>query len=323
MIRTTLASLTDDQIASAYNSVYTGYLMPFNVDAGWVRRMVKQYAIAVAHSPVWLDAADEPIAMAALGVRNAAGWVGGFGVAPPYRGRGLSHELAAGLLACARSAGVSRLTLEVIAHNTPAIRVYARAGFARTRDLLILARTEPSPAPGPIAAVGDGDATPELIAARARMAAPAPAWQRDWRSLRAIAGLRALVAGSPSTPQAVAFYRQTEDGLRLVDLAAENEDAGRDLVAALVRRAPQLPLVIDNEPQNSLLLPALRDAGWREIMRQHEMAIDIDGPGLPLATEGDDAIDDGQVDGNLVKRQWIDRVQVGAEDGDVAEHAGP
>lgn len=65
------------------------------------------------------------------GVSGARGWGGGFGVAPRYRGQGMSHGLMGALLDHARRIGVRDVALEVLVQNAPAIRTY-KGGASRT-----------------------------------------------------------------------------------------------------------------------------------------------------------------------------------------------
>ena len=51
-------------------------------------------------------------------------------VLPAQRGRGVGQALLAACEAHARERGCCKLTLEVLANNAPAMRAYARAGFA-------------------------------------------------------------------------------------------------------------------------------------------------------------------------------------------------
>ena len=45
MNRTMLDTLDHNRIADAFNTVYTGYFMPFNVDAQWVARLPERNGI--------------------------------------------------------------------------------------------------------------------------------------------------------------------------------------------------------------------------------------------------------------------------------------
>src|SRR3954451_16192561 len=135
MRQTTLATLTFQGVADAFNLVYTGYFVPTNVSAHGARSHVEAGDIALDASPLWLDDTGAVVGFAALGVRGLRGWVGGFGVAPAYRGQGVSQGLIGALLEQARGLGIGEVALEVLVQNAPAIRTYERAGFVHRRDL--------------------------------------------------------------------------------------------------------------------------------------------------------------------------------------------
>lgn len=102
-----------------------------------------QYAIHVAAndidlgaSPIWYDRDGNLVAAAVLGVREKRGWIGGFGIVPAHRGRGLGHALLADVLERAWSLDLESVTLEVLAQNTAARRTYVAGGFMQTRLLV-------------------------------------------------------------------------------------------------------------------------------------------------------------------------------------------
>lgn len=51
--QTTLATLTDQEMADAFNRVYTDYVAPFTVNAQGLRQHVDTMEIALDHSPLW------------------------------------------------------------------------------------------------------------------------------------------------------------------------------------------------------------------------------------------------------------------------------
>ncbi|AUG76835.1 N-acetyltransferase [Kitasatospora sp. MMS16-BH015] len=53
----------------------------------------------------------------------------GLAVSPDARGRGVGQALVEAACAAARAEGARRITLRVLAHNTPARRLYGRCGF--------------------------------------------------------------------------------------------------------------------------------------------------------------------------------------------------
>jgi hypothetical protein len=230
--------------------------------------------IALPESPFWRAEDGAIVGMAMLGVRGERGWIGGFGIAAPYRGRGLSHQLIEDVIERARRLGLAGLQLEVITTNHGAIRVYERAGFVHRRDLLILAR-------GPDASTLEVDTTVVRTADPARLiayrpaGASAPAWQREAPSLGSPSSLEGLVVGVPEAPLALVLSRSTGDAARVADLAAVDQESALAVLSALIERHAGSPLTILNEPEGAATLPALFDLGWREIMRQHELALTL------------------------------------------------
>jgi ribosomal protein S18 acetylase RimI-like enzyme len=275
MRHTTLAMLSFQGIADAFNLVYTGYFVPSTVDEERARYHMEAGDIALDASPLWLDEAGAVVSLAALGVRGARGWVGGFGVAPAYRGQGISHALIGALLESARRIGLRDVALEVLVQNTPAIRAYTRAGFAHRRDLRTFRSEQP------VAADNGNEVHPAdpaaLLSHRARIGVPPP-WQREPGSLAKTPGLEGLACGISDDPRAFLIYRASDSAVTLIDIAAPDADAALQLVDALARRCPGRPMRLTNEPEESPVCAALDSLGWTEIIRQHEMVCPLPTP---------------------------------------------
>jgi ribosomal protein S18 acetylase RimI-like enzyme len=262
-----------DALAAAFTLVYTDYFTPAQVDAAWARRHVRANDIRLELSPLWLDERGEVVALAMLGVRGERGWIGGFGVAPAYRGQGMSHELTRTTLDIARVVGLRQVQLEVITRNERAIGVYERAGFRRTRDLRIFS-ARPDVA-GQVARA-DVAATPTddvnaLLDQRARVSTIQPAWQREPASLAADDSLQALVLGTATRPDGYAVFRVGPSALSLTDVAVADADRAADLLGALAHVHPGRGMSLVNEPEESPLSDLLGQLGWDEPLRQHEM----------------------------------------------------
>lgn len=67
--------------------------------------------------------------------RDGAGSIQNLGILPGWRGRGLGEALLLQALHGFRQAGLGRARLEVTAQNDPAIRLYHRLGFRRSKTL--------------------------------------------------------------------------------------------------------------------------------------------------------------------------------------------
>jgi GNAT superfamily N-acetyltransferase len=271
MRETTLATLDFPEIGAAFTAVYAGYLHPVSVDGHAIRQHISVHDIDRAHSPIWLDDADEVIALALLGVRGDAGWVGGFGVVPAHRGRGVSHQLMARVQEIAGGLGLRTLWLEVLTQNAPAIHTYQRAGFAPVRDLRILRSPIPA-APADTAGALLLEADPAvLLRERERITPVRPVWQRAPQSLARVSGLSGLALGSPAASQAYAIVRPPVDAISLADIATPDAATVLPLIGALAARFPDRALYLSNEPAESPVCAALDRLGWTEPMRQHEM----------------------------------------------------
>jgi len=273
--QTMLDTLDDTALATAFNLVYADYMVPVNVDGAWIRQHVTRCDIALEHSPLWLNDDGAVVGLALLGVRGERGWLGGFGIAPAYRGKSISRTLCEAVLRSARHVGLNEIQLEVITSNAKAIRTYEQAGFAHHRDLLILTRP-----PGTVTldvdttAAVEADPT-ELMRSRLTMATAAPPWQYEPASYAGAPDLRGLVVGDPTAPLAMCLFRASTTGARIADVAALDVISAQTVLAGLIERIPDQSLTITNLPDGSEALPAFFATGWVESMRQHEMLVHL------------------------------------------------
>src|SRR5215207_2407480 len=135
--------------------------------------MVEASDLELGSSPLAaLDGA--PAGFALLGVRGADGWIGGMGVVPEARRRGLGRALMEAAVEAARGRGVRVLRLEVLEQNEPAARLYRQLGFGHERDLDVWSLAGGAP-PVADAAPVDVDDAHAWIGSRRRSREP---WQR-------------------------------------------------------------------------------------------------------------------------------------------------
>ncbi|HEX8293076.1 MAG TPA: GNAT family N-acetyltransferase [Pyrinomonadaceae bacterium] len=267
------AAVSLEAFAAAFTAAFEGYPVPVVVDSVWLARRARYEQHDLQNSLVAFDGA-EAVGMAVLAARGERGWVGGFGVVPRWRGRGLARRLMSELVGRARSSGLRRLSLEVLRGNTAALRLYERAGMHVTRDLLVMER----PAEWRAAATPRGAAPREAPAAEllehfTRLHPEPPAWQREPASLWA-AKLSGLYLGPRSRPRAYALVKHTaEDEAHLSDLAAADARQARAVCAALGRLGRTLR--IQNEPERSPYVAPLLEHGFVEVLRQHEMTMEL------------------------------------------------
>jgi len=207
---------------------------------------------------VRLDEDGGLVALALLAIRDARAWIGGFGVIPHARGRGVGRRCAEAAMGAARTVGATSLELEVLGGNAAARRLYERVGFVAVDELDVWERT----------AAGE-PRTLELVERSerdVRRIGPAPTWQREARTVArsgpsaeiSVAGGRAFIV--PAGPTSY----------HVLDVEAENDRAARELCDRLaIGRSMRLL----NESRTSLFSSALAKAGWRVAHRQLRMRI--------------------------------------------------
>jgi len=125
--------------AQILNRSYVDYYVPMRLSPDQMTSIDRFYDIDLDRSVVAISD-HERVGMALLSVRGDRGWISGVGVLAEHRRRGIASAMVRRLVEGARQAGVREISLEVIAQNTPAWRLYAEAGFDVTRELLLWRR---------------------------------------------------------------------------------------------------------------------------------------------------------------------------------------
>jgi ribosomal protein S18 acetylase RimI-like enzyme len=260
------------ELTAFWNLGYTDYFVPIIFSEAMFARWMKQGAFDLDHSLV-LMSEGELVGFSFLGVRNGRGWIGGFGIAPAFRGQGHAARLFADHVNLMRDMGLDHAQLEVITRNW-AQKVYARAGFATTRTLSVFNGPMPSGTTMPEGVSPAHGA--DLLTHHARLHASVPAcWQRESEyllSVPPVAPFQGLFTGPAECPTGYLVYAvPTEGQVRIVDAAASGEAEAGALVTALAACQPGATVTLSNEPQGSPLNQAMLALGVREHDTQYEM----------------------------------------------------
>jgi GNAT superfamily N-acetyltransferase len=232
---------------AALERAYEGYPAEVRFSELGLAAFLSRHDIDAERSPLWFSG-SEPAAIALLGFRGKNAWIGGFGVASSFRGRGLSHGFFEQVVTEARAAGASHVELEVLEQNAAARTVYERAGFLTTREVKYFERAgrEFEAANGTLVAVSE--LAPRIAEP------PGTAWQSRIRTILGMENPLACVAGDPQRPDAFAFFNRYDDAV-VVYLADGKPDAlgpliegiarpGERTIAANVRRGSACDIVL-------------------------------------------------------------------------------
>jgi GNAT superfamily N-acetyltransferase len=264
--RSTFAQAAIGEGAAALNRVFEAYRIPITFSSDQLHLHMSYNDVEPGISPLWYDSDGNFLAAALLAIRGTRAWIGGFGVAPPYRERGHAKMLLDSVLETARARGVHAIQLEVLQENMPAFQLYSRSGFQIARTLHSFETT-----------VEEGNrAAGFVMVSAADLIAEAdevqPCWQRERATLRHGAVSTAVSNGK----DAYALFRYNAQVAQVLKLKAPNPQTLDTLAAAICENRPFQSVMILNEPEDSAITQYARDAGWLEPFTQYEMLMRLD-----------------------------------------------
>lgn len=265
MRRASFAEAATGEGASALNRVFERYLVPITFSSEQLHLHMTYNDVDAAASPLWYDDERNVLAAALLAIRGKRGWIGGFGVAPEYRGRGYAVELLQTLERTARARGLESIQLEVLADNAPAIASYRNAGFEIARTLRSFERLiEDSEKPR-----GFVTAHPsEFIG----MPDPArPCWQRERATLRN----GAVSTGVTDTHGNYALFRFNSQAAQVLKVDAQDPKHLDILAHAIAAGKDFQSVMLLNEPEESRISDYAIKAHWSEPFVQYEMLLKL------------------------------------------------
>lgn len=241
----------------------------------WFADHVARNDIDLDVSPRW-TVEGELSAFALLAFREDRAWIGGFGVAPRFRGEGMGGVCVADTLRIVREAGATTVELEVLEQNLAAIALYERGGFEQIGELVAWRREPRSlPRTGADGTISTSPRDAAGVAATARR--PSTCWQREPRSVAAAAPFVTLTIGDEWNPAAYAFVRRGGPrGDVLLDAGARDDSAAHALVDALDAQFAEHDIRLINEPPHGPLDEALSSHPlWDPIARQRRMRVKL------------------------------------------------
>lgn len=129
-----LGNTSDNEVTSAFLSAFSDYGMALDAEA--LRAMFKRRGARFdLSSGAFADGRLVSFIINGIGVYNgvATAYDTGTGTLPGYRGLGLTDKIFERCSAELAAAGVRRYLLEVLTHNTAAVKIYTRQGFEISR----------------------------------------------------------------------------------------------------------------------------------------------------------------------------------------------
>ncbi len=270
------------QLVKAINLAYRNYFVPVSLTLSSFSALIQRDAIDLEASVVAEDN-GAVVATALLAIRLPYGWVGGVGVVPSHRRRGIAHDMMDYLIDRAQERGLHSIQLEVIEANQIAHHLYLQLEFKPRRRLLMLERP-----PGDIQAE-PGYYVGSCLAQTAlryydQFHDVQPPWQRSREALSDLAfnmqGWKAVAAHEPDTILGYSVGWLTGDQFRMMDMGTlpehtDRQGVGRALLAYIHGHHPHAIGNIFNLAQNDTALLSIQAMGYEETMGQVEMVLEI------------------------------------------------
>jgi ribosomal protein S18 acetylase RimI-like enzyme len=270
------ARINVQDFVDGLNAAYEDYFVPIFITPDSFRDLIRRESIRLDASQAAL-AGERVVGTGLLGVRGQRGWIGGMGVIPAYRRRGIARRLMEALIAQARRLALRVLQLEVITRNEAAFALYRSLGFKVRRELVVLSGTQARTRTKPSGFAPNVTIDPErpavLMASLHDLPAPARPWQRDLAALRLILPeLSGFAARSPDgRVVGVCLYRARDYQKDVYEMAALDDRIGLAMTAYLFQRFAVSNFTYLNVVDDDPLLPALVKGGFEEVLRQYEM----------------------------------------------------
>ncbi|MEH7307622.1 GNAT family N-acetyltransferase [Neobacillus drentensis] len=272
-----LTECTIQDTITAWNRGFEGYFVPLEMTLELFYNRLVNEGLSLQHSLVAFDG-EEPVAIVLNGFRIIAGkktaWNGGTGIAPDYRGRGVSNLLMEAALNVYSEEGVEVATLEAIKENERAIRLYQRFGYEITDSLVYLSGTlDLNHAPIPCQSV-----RPEQLPTYDFYKKDLP-WQCQWQSVRS--GEAQIYYDENQNPLGYSLFKRAwnQQGqvekvfLYQLELVAEVKEETVKSILTTISGETNHPVsfMTINTSQTSPIFPIMLDLGIEKKTEQVQM----------------------------------------------------
>lgn len=215
------------------------------------------------------------------GYREIAGqkvcYDGGTGVIKAYQRKGIGEMLLKELLLILREKQINRFVLEVLENNTPAIKLYEKHGFAKTRKLECFEIEKQQLRPVPDRGFGITVTNPATMFHNEEIyRLYQPTWQNEIKSVLNVSENYTCISLScTSKILGYGFIHKTKGDIPQIGISEEWKHWGLEahLVAELARHTNNEKIIVLNVEAGNYLGEMLRKLGFRNSVNQWEMVL--------------------------------------------------
>ncbi len=280
---TTLAGVPFATIHACFSAAFADYAVKAvaMTEALLLRRANKNAWAPELSAGIWFE--DQLVAVSLTGVDREGGEQRAYdictGIVPDHRGCGLAGQMLAAMLEGLRAEGVEAMQLEVLQQNRAGIRAYEKAGFQRTRGLVVCAA-----AAGEAKRLGRHDAVRKMDAASlfqlSDQLAFEPSFEQRDQAIRTLSD-ELVYLGAFANEQcvaALAYDPQTDWLMRLVTHRNHRRQGyAAGLLSALAQSLPAETMIraVNIDDRDLATQAVLQRQGFEEAIRQWEMRLEL------------------------------------------------
>ena len=202
---------------------------------------------------------------------------GGTGVIKTYQRKGIGEMMLKELLLILREKQVNRFVLEVLENNTPAINLYEKHGFAKTRKLECFEMAKHELRPVPDRGFGITVTNPAtLIQNEEKYRLYSPTWQNEIQSVLNVSENYTCISLScTSKILGYGFIHKTKGDIPQIGILEEWKQWGLEahLIAELAKHTKSEKMLVLNVEAENYFRETLRKLGFRNTVNQWEMVL--------------------------------------------------
>jgi ribosomal protein S18 acetylase RimI-like enzyme len=204
---------------------------------------------------------------------------GGTGVIKAYQRKGIGEMLLKEQLLILHKKQVTRFVLEVLENNTPAVKLYEKHGFVKTRKLACfeINKTELRPVPDRGFGITVTNPSTQIQNEEVYRLYP-PAWQNENQSVLNVSENYTCVSLSCSGKMlCYGFIHKNKGDIPQIGVLEEWKHWGLEahLIAELAKHTESEKIIVLNVEYNNYLGETLRKLGFRNSVNQWEMVLEM------------------------------------------------
>lgn len=277
-----LSGVAVEKIHEAFIDAFSEYEVQLEMPLEKLKEMMKTRDLNPDFSAGCFDG-DLLVGFILTGYREIYGqkvcYDGGTGVIKAYQRKGIGEMMLNKLLQLLKEKGVSRFMLEVLENNTPAINLYEKYGFAKTRKLHCFEIEKEKLRPVSDLGFGISVTTPATtVENEEKYNLFAPTWQNEIRSVINVKENYTRVSLSGSGHMLCYGYIHKNRGdIPQIGILEEWKNRGLEayLINELAKHTKNDKLIILNVEENNYLSETLEKSGFRNFVNQFEMTLPI------------------------------------------------